>query len=465
MVSTREKRRRAVGVLLAAMILILCATPQFRALVTFPDHVRLTEGTVQEFDLGLPARASVEPVRSGTLAINGRQLGDEGTQVSLGGPVNIAALQTGQFSVDFRLFGLIPFRKMKIDVVPQVKLVPGGHSIGVLLRSQGLMVVGYAAVRDAAGRIHQPAREAGLEPGDAIVKIDGVEVTGEYKAAQLFEEAGRSGRPVTVTVKRRSRLFTRALQPVQDGVSGRWRVGLYIRDGAAGIGTLTFYHPGTGRYGALGHVIADSQSGDPIEVRDGHIVEAEVVSIQKGRRQAPGEKMSTFKNADTWLGSIEKNTRFGIFGSMHTALKNPLYPNPLPVAMASEVKEGPAEILTVVAGQRLERYTVEIQRVMRESTAEGKNMILKVTDPRLLERTGGIVQGMSGSPIIQNGRIVGAVTHVFVSDPTRGYGVLIEWMLQDAGVIGQRTGMSFGGENPPGLIAAISSGGQGADRW
>src|SRR5690606_34117073 len=150
---------------------------------------------------------------------------------------------------------------------------------------------------------------------------------------------------------------------------------------------------------------------------------------------APGEKITSHPEAGGRLGTIEKNTPFGIFGRLHAPLKNPLYEEPLPVAMASQVKEGPAEILTVVDGQKIERFQVEIVRLIRQPTAEGKNMIVQVTDPRLLEATGGIVQGMSGSPIIQDGRVVGAVTHVFVNDPTRGYGVLIEWMLQEAGIL------------------------------
>jgi stage IV sporulation protein B len=207
-----------------------------------------------------------------------------------------------------------------------------------------------------------------------------------------------------------------------------------MRDNAAGVGTLTFYEPVSGKYGALGHVIADSETAQPIEVRDGHIVRTSITAIHKGRRSIPGEKVGGPEEPDNWLGSIEKNSRFGIFGSMNRPLRNPYYREAIPVAMSSQVKEGPAEILTVLKGERLERFSVEIQRVMATPTADGKNMIVKVTDQRLLSVTGGIVQGMSGSPILQNGRMVGAVTHVFVNDPTRGYGVSIEWMLQEAGV-------------------------------
>lgn len=442
--STREKRRRVTGLCLVALILMLCSTPQFRSFVTLPDRVRLPQGAAQQLALQVPLRVTVRSSDSGALSLNGQ---------------SIAALQTGQYQVDFRLFGLIPFRKMTVDVVPPVKVIPGGHSIGVLLRSRGVLVVGYAGVRDGKGTLQHPGKDAGIELGDAIISIGGKEVTGEEQAARLFEEAGKNGRSAAVTIKRKGRVLDKEVRPVKDKETGRFRVGLYIRDGAAGVGTLTFYEPVSGKYGALGHIIADGETNQPIELRDGHIVDSVVTSIQKGRKGAPGEKISTFKNEDNWLGTIEKNSRFGIFGTLHGPVKNPHFAEPVPVAMADQVKEGPAQIVTVVDGQKLERFNVQIQRVMRQPTAEGKNMIVKITDERLLAKTGGIVQGMSGSPILQDGRMVGAVTHVFVNDPTRGYGALIEWMLQEAGVLPAQ-GTSRREDSLPGLSFFAGRSGQ-----
>lgn len=430
--STREKRRRAAGLLLVVLILTICATPQFRAFVTFPDHVRLPLGQAQDLALGIPLGTTVQADAVGGLAIDGSDLAG-GRRVMAGAPISIAAVQTGRYTVDFKLFGLIPIRRMKVDVVPPIRLVPGGHSIGVQMRSRGVLVVGYAAIRDERGDLHQPGKDAGIQLGDAIVKIDGQDVNGEEHAAILFESAGRAGKPVSVMLRRSGRLLERQVAPVQELDSKRWRVGLYIRDGASGVGTLTFYDPASGKYGALGHVIADGDTSQAIDFASGEISAAEVIKIQKGRKGAPGEKISN--SLGERLGSIEKNSRFGIFGTMESPTANGLYRAPIPAAMASQVKEGRAEILTVVNGQEIERFQVEIVRLMRQPTADGKNMIVRVTDPRLLEQTGGIVQGMSGSPIIQNNRVVGAVTHVFVNDPTRGYGVLIEWMLQEAGIL------------------------------
>ncbi|MFO7273573.1 MAG: SpoIVB peptidase [Symbiobacteriaceae bacterium] len=421
--STREKWRRATGLLLVVLILCVCATPQFRTFVSLPAHLRLPQGQAHELSLGIPFSTAV-PASGPGLAVAGT-----------GSPVQLAAEQTGRYTLDVKLFGLIPIRRMTVDVVPEIRVVPGGHSIGVRLKSDGVQIVGFASVVDEEGHTQQPGRAAGLQIGDTILAIDGRPVRDEDHAVHLFQEAGRRGREITLTIRRGDERLERRVKPVREKESGRWRVGLYIRDGASGVGTLTFYHPPTRTFGALGHVIAEGESRRPFRFTEGQVTAAEVVRVQKGKRAAPGEKITSHPDTGSRLGVIEKNTPFGIFGRLHSPLKNPLYAEPLPVAMASQVKEGPAEILTVVDGQKIDRFAVEIVRLIRQPTAEGKNMIVQVTDPRLLEATGGIVQGMSGSPIIQDGRVVGAVTHVFVNDPTRGYGVLIEWMLQEAGIL------------------------------
>jgi stage IV sporulation protein B len=211
-------------------------------------------------------------------------------------------------------------------------------------------------------------------------------------------------------------------------------MGLYIRDSAAGVGTLTFYEPESKKYGALGHVISDMDTGKPIAIGEGHVVQSSVTSIEKGRNGAPGEKYAIFRNEKVKLGNIEKNTPFGIFGTMNQLPENALETTPIPIAFGEQVKAGPAEIYTVVDGQKVEKFKIEIVNVIPQKYPATKGLILKVTDPVLLKKTGGIVQGMSGSPIIQDGKLVGAVTHVFVNDPTSGYGTYIEWMLQDAGI-------------------------------
>jgi stage IV sporulation protein B len=212
-------------------------------------------------------------------------------------------------------------------------------------------------------------------------------------------------------------------------------LGLYIRDSAAGVGTLTFYAPDQGVYGALGHVITDMDTQTPIVVGSGEILQSSVSSINKSQSGEPGEKRAHFLKEGRTLGSVERNTSFGIFGKMSQLPEHSFRSEPMSVAFAEEVKEGPAHILTVVDKQKVEKFDIEIVHVSKQSSPATKGMVIKITDPKLLERTGGIVQGMSGSPIIQNGKLVGAVTHVFVNDPSSGYGCFIEWMLQDAGIM------------------------------
>jgi stage IV sporulation protein B len=200
------------------------------------------------------------------------------------------------------------------------------------------------------------------------------------------------------------------------------------------VGTLTFFDPVTKKYGALGHVITNSETSEWLDLKDGKIVGAAVEGIQKGQRGKIGEKIGLFQGDRTMSGNIEKNTQYGIFGVLQTILPNKLYPNPVPVAVGGQIKEGPAQMLTVLDSENIEAFNVEIQTVFPQPRPDGKSFIIRVVDQKVLNRTGGIIQGMSGSPIVQDGKLVGAVTHVFINDPTRGYGISAELMMDEAGL-------------------------------
>ncbi|GGF76741.1 hypothetical protein GCM10010912_22330 [Paenibacillus albidus] len=319
----------------------------------------------------------------------------------------------------------------------ELKVIPGGQTIGVKVKSAGVLVVGHHLIQVSQQSKLSPGEKSGLVPGDLMVSIDGVKLNEVSKVAKLVEHAGQAGKPLSIVYKRGGKEHTAKLTPAYDRNDKVWRLGLYIRDSAAGVGTLTFYAPQQGVYGALGHVITDMNTGTPIVVGSGHIVQSSVTSISKSQDGDPGEKRAHFLKESQVLGNVESNTDFGIFGKMNSNPDHSLYQEPIPVAMSSEVKEGPAQILTVVDGQQVERFDVEIIHVAQQDTPATKGMVLRITDPRLLNKTGGIVQGMSGSPIVQNGRLIGAVTHVFVNDPKSGYGCFIEWMLRDSGVVHQ----------------------------
>lgn len=345
------------------------------------------------------------------------------------------ASSPGRLHMQVKLFGFIPVRDMVVNVLPRVKVVPGGQSIGVLLHSHGVMVVGLADVNTPSRGKVNPAAEAGIKVGDIILKINGISVSSDTQVRDIINQAGCNAKAITVKIKRGKKIFNTDIKPAYCRETRRYRVGLFIRDSAAGVGTLTFYHPPSKCYGALGHIITDIDTSKQIDLADGCIVGAKIHGVYPGRKGRPGEKIGYFENDSFLTGSINRNTKYGIFGKLERPVSNPFYPQAVPVALSGEIHKGPASILTVVSGSKIEKYNVEILKVLPNSQSDGKGLVIKITDKKLLQRTGGIVQGMSGSPIIQDGRLVGAVTHVFVNDPTRGYGVLAQWMLQEAEIL------------------------------
>ncbi len=352
----------------------------------------------------------------------------------------IMAANTGKseiVQVTYKLFGLIPFKSRAIQVMPQLKLLPGGQSIGVSLQAKGVMVVGQAAVQNQEGKLVYPAKEAGIEVGDIILKIDGREMNSDQDVANAIHRAGEKQGFSEILLNHNGQTMQKRVSTVYCPETNRHRVGLYVRNEAAGVGTLTFYDPTNHKYGALGHVINDVDTNQKIEILNGNVVASTIYAIEKGKRGHPGEKIGSFVNQSKFSGNIEKNTVSGIFGSLEGEIKNPYFQEPITVGWESEIKEGPAKIYTVLEGERIEEYDVQIERIMHNRT-DSKNMVIKVTDPELVEKTGGIIQGMSGSPIVQDGKIVGAVTHVFVNDASRGYGVFIQNMLKDADIIDKK---------------------------
>jgi stage IV sporulation protein B len=339
------------------------------------------------------------------------------------------AVKPGRLCLRLKLFGLIPVHQLVVDIVPSVLIVPGGHSIGILVQPQGLMVVGRALIYDAGGRKADPAGQAGISIGDLITKINGQEAVSEKQVQEEINRSGKKGKIIVLEIKRDKKIFTLRVKAIFCPETRRYRIGLFIKDSAAGIGTLTFYEPLSKSFGALGHSINNLNTNQQMDLARGRIVAATVQGVRTGQPGQPGEKIGYFQVKSSIIGNIVKNTNYGIFGYLQQPLTNPIYPKPLPAALSYQIKEGPAEILTVVKENQIRRFTVEIQQILPYAKASGKGLMLKVTDPELLKQTGGIVQGMSGSPIIQEGKFIGAVTHVFINDPTCGYGIPVEWML------------------------------------
>lgn len=416
----------------AGMVVALFNSPPVYDWASAPANIRILEGTSASLKLGLPVNATVTTSNSQVANIDGKSI-PSAAALDLTRPIKIDSVHQGDTDLKVKLFGIIPLKSIHVSVVPDVKVIPGGQSIGVKIKSEGIMVVGYNLIKEQQRSV-SPGESANIKVGDIIKRIDGKVVKTVDQAAALINKAGNEKRNIEVQLQRAKTESMVQVSPMWDKETQTYRIGLYIRDTAAGVGTLTFYSPTENAFGALGHVISDIDTGQAIPVGDGQIVHSSVTSIDKGESGQPGEKRGVFMDEDKIIGSINKNCDFGVFGTMSKLPDNAIMHEPYSVALAEQVKEGPAKILTVVDGQRVEEFDIQIVNVLRQKYPATKSMVIKITDPRLLEKTGGIVQGMSGSPIIQDGKLVGAVTHVFVNDPTQGYGVFIEWMLNEAGI-------------------------------
>ena len=304
-------------------------------------------------------------------------------------------------------------------------LIPVGKAVGIKLFADGVLVVDVSEV-EQDGRSVSPAADCGLQEGDLILRANEEKIQSTEHLQSILQENGEA--PMEVEIRRGDELFTTQIAPVQcsDGVC---RLGAWIRDSMAGIGTMTYYDPVTGSYGALGHGITDVDTARLMPLASGSIMETTVKAVKKGEEGSPGELKGDF-SVQHDVGTLWANTQSGIFGTMSDTDAAPTG-KAYPLADADDIHVGQATILTTVSGDETEEYTVKILRLYDQDQPT-RNLLLEVTDQRLLDITGGIVQGMSGSPILQDGKLVGAVTHVLVNDPTKGYGITIENMLQAA---------------------------------
>lgn len=304
------------------------------------------------------------------------------------------------------------------------RLVPVGRAVGIKLFSDGVVVVGTSEVATGRGKVN-PAKECGLREGDVITHINSTEVDSIEEVTALLQEL--EGQPMSIRAVRRDRQVQLTARAVFCPAEGTYKLGAWIRDSMAGIGTVTYCDPATGAFGALGHGINDVDTAALMSLSAGSIMETSVKAVKRSDPGDPGELRGDFAQQRD-VGTLTANTAGGIFGTLADKDLLPQNARALPIAAPQEVKTGPASILTTVAGSAPQEYAVEITKVYHNGGL--RNLLLRVTDPALLERTGGIVQGMSGSPILQEGRLVGAVTHVLIDDPAQGYGIFIDNMLR-----------------------------------
>jgi stage IV sporulation protein B len=435
--------RRLCGLVLAAAILGADLTPAGRHALRLPARVAVAVGQVQDVALDLPGRVAVRAPRgsgSAGLWVDGAPLAAT-WRLLPGTSLRLLPLRPGLYTMELRLFGVLPWRAVQVRAVAVPEVVPGGQAVGIVVQARGPLVVALPPLPGARGLVPSPAARAGVHVGDYLLAVggravqDAADVAAALRAA-LPAAAGRTtaaAAAVDVQVLRAGRTLTLRVVPVWSPALGRYLLGARVRDGASGIGTLTF-RAATGDYGALGHPVTDPTLGTPIVLGSGQLLPTLIAGTERSREGRPGEKLGWVVGSTPALGTVTANLPLGVFGRLTGTLPPGPVAAPLPVALPDQVHPGPAVLLTVLRGREVQAFAVRIVAVLPQRRPSAKGLVVRVTDPRLLHATGGIVQGMSGSPIVQDGRLVGALTHVFVDDPSRGYGVLAEWMAEAAGL-------------------------------
>jgi len=319
-----------------------------------------------------------------------------------------------------KAFGIFPLRTIKAKVVPQRIVFAGGYPLGMVINSDGVVVISSGSVTVNEYEVEGVA----LQKGDIIKQINGQNVLQIADIAKILKENGESD--VTISLEREGKLMQVKATPLFDTATKEYKLGVWVKDKVVGLGTVSYVKP-NGRYGALGHAIIDSDTGNIFPCFVGKAYDAKIIGCEKGEHNKPGSLKGVFSGMDKSIGTIEKNMKYGVFGILDKCDKNARV---VDVASRLTVKPGKASIITTVDNE-MKEYSIDIIKATKQRSKNDKGLIIKITDKELLKKTGGILQGMSGSPIIQNDKVVGALTHVFVSDPTKGYGVYLDFMLDN----------------------------------
>lgn len=359
-------------------------------------------------------------------------IADEKTVPSIAPICNTINKTNNENQYEIKFLGLIPLKCVEVEKINNLEVYPGGTPIGVRVKSEGVLVVGYSDIIINNEAEESPGKVGGLQIGDVILKVNGIEVQNSSDLLKTIKKCNKDNVKIEILRDEVHLIKTIRMKKEDDK---NYKIGLWIRDSTAGVGTLTFYDKNTSKFGALGHPITDCDTNDKFIIKNGDVIESSIISVKKGEKGSPGELKGIFINEDNPQGKITKNTQSGIFGEINNPDAIVKVPNPLKVGFRDEIKEGKAKILTTIDENGPKEYDIQIEKLLNQTVPGSKSMVIRITDERLLNKTGGIVQGMSGSPIIQNGKIIGAVTHVLVNKPDTGYGIYIEWMLQEAGLI------------------------------
>lgn len=347
-------------------------------------------------------------------------------------PKNINVASNGELTdtvMSVKLFNLFTIKKVNVRLLTDTDVYVGGETVGFNLVSDGVICVGSNAVATSEGT-KEPIKDSGLLEGDAILKIEDIEIENISDVDRIINLPIFAGKEIDLTIMRNGEEKIIQITPVFDVLTQKYKLGLWVRNSASGVGTLTYVKQSDFRFGAVGHPIVDSSLGENFEVESGNIYKCRLLGIKKGERNNPGEIRSTINLSDDAIGLADTNCKYGVYGNI---LNKGIIDASRTATLGGRlsVELGDAKIYCALDDDGVKAYDIKIIKANKQKSADDKSMIIKVTDKELLAKTGGIIQGMSGSPIVQNGKVVGAVTHVFVNDPTRGYGVYVDWMIDN----------------------------------
>ncbi len=421
----KVRRLRLYRACLCAVLILAClglmGYSYYLVDSSIPSVIHVRAESEESLELRIPARGEIVNVsRQGNSNIpNGA------VTIDLSRPLTLKTGNTDDLQMQVKLFGILPFKQVGIRVIEDRELIPVGVPIGIYVKTEGVLVVGTGEfASQGAGKV-SPAKNI-LKSGDYVIKLNGTEVTGKDDLIMRIENCG--GEEQLLTIRRDAETYDVKIKPEKDR-TGKYKIGVWVRDNAQGVGTMT-YIDDNGNFGALGHGINDVDTSTLMEMNDGTLYQTEIISIRKGAAGQPGEMTGMIVYSDDRiLGDITSNSTRGIFGKCNQKALALGTEDALPIGLKQEIEKGPAQILCTVDGTT-RYYDIEITELHLDHDNVNRGIELRVTDPELLSVTGGIVQGMSGAPIIQKGKFVGAVTHVLVQDSTRGYGIFIENMLE-----------------------------------
>ncbi len=340
------------------------------------------------------------------------------------------SIGTNNVRLTFKLFNLITVKVVNVDV-KDVEVLTGGNIVGFSLNSNGVIVIGSSPVTTESGNINT-LEKTDLKAGDIILEIAGEKINRISDVENIINKEENQDKELDVLIKRKDNQKEIKIKPAKDLHSQKFKLGIWIKDDVSGVGTLTYIRTDNNRFGALGHAISDAETKRPIEIGGGDMYNCTVIGHTKAVKGKPGEIKALFIQGSNSLGKVDKNTKYGVFGTYNQdKLEKLKKETPIKTGGRLNVKPGKAKIRVSLDNEKPKDYDIEIIKTNYQNLSSDKSMVIRVTDKELLKKTGGIIQGMSGSPIIQNEKVVGAVTHVFVSDPTKGFGVYLDWMINE----------------------------------